>query len=704
MPIVQTPRGDIEFPDDMPLEQINTAVAQFMGQPESGTAGDYAVKALTPVNRAIAGVAGFPGDIESLLALGVNTGGKALGFDVGATNMLPSSEQIKQFMLDKGVPMKTAESAAGRIAQDAAQYGAEAFGLGGLGSALKGGAAGARMALSSPAMQGMDTVATQALKGAGGGLGDFMATQAAPLAATGAISGVGAAGAGEISDQNPLWRLGGGLAGAIVGGPLAARAFAPRLTPEQALAQVKANYADMSEGAQQAMAKLLTRGKSPVSSAAVAEAESLPVPVKLTRGQASRFDPDLRFEEGARQGRFGDAAARMFNPAQQQTALAENIPAIQQRIALTQPTVQPGQGGQAVQDALVQLEKKARGQYQTQYAAARDLKADLPVDVAQGVLDRATAAIADFHPTSSQQARAILADMQDEITRAPNGMVSLNALSTRLSQLGKAAGNSAQMSPEQAAAAAARSAGKDALHSIPGDQLPSSAQGFVEAWDSANSAYRDWAKLYKRNQGDIPNLAQKLTERGRMAGEFDQRAESPLSAILGGGRGLNASPRQLEQLKGVVGADSPEWNALRQDAWLKLMAPVQSQTGAAREISGVQINKIMDTAFRTNGKALDVLFSPEEQAMIRAYAKTAYAATAGPSKYNTASDMGNALTRLATTAGAHPLVAPFTSSIYGMARGGMRNLEPLTRNPSVLQGQRTTQAVPSILDLIDRRN
>lgn len=701
--IVQTPKGNIEFPDDMPVEEINRHVAAYMTGQREDQASDYAIKTMTPVNRAIAGVAGLPGNIEGLLAAGINAGGRMAGMDVGARQFLPGSADIEAAMTRQGVPFRTADSAAGRMAQDAAQFGMEAAALGGAGATIKGGVNAGRLAIADPAMRGASTVAGQAFQGAGRGAGDFMATQAAPLAATGAVSGAGAAAAGEISNQNPLWRLAGGLAGAGLGAPLAARAFAPRVTPEQALAHVKANYSDMSEGAQQAMAKLLSRNKSAVSSQAVAEAESLPVPVQLTRGQANRFDPDLRFEQGARQGRFGDAAARMFDPTQQLQALEQNIPAIQQRIALTRPAIQQGQGGQAVQDALAQLERKARGQYQTRYSAARDLKADLPVDVAQDVLNKALGAIEDFHPSSSTQARAILGDLQEEIASSPSGAISLNSLSTRLSQLGKTAGGGAQMNPEQAAAAAARSAGKDALHSIPGERLPSSAQGFVEAWDSANNAYRDWAKLYKRNQGDIPNLTQRLTERGRMAGEMDVRVEDPLRAILGGGQGLSASPRQLEQLKGVLGPESPQWNALRQDAWLKIIGPAQNQTGAAKELSGVQINKLLDTAFRQQGKALDVLFSTEEQALMKAYARTAYAATSGPSKYSSASDAGNALTRLAGVAGAHPLVAPFTTNLYGMARGA-RNVNPLTRNPSVMQGQQSTQAAPSILDLIDRRN
>lgn len=704
--IVQTPKGDIEFPDNMPVEEINRHVSAFMAEqrPESGTAADLAIKAMTPVNRAIAGVAGLPGDIESLVAGGVNWLGNRAGVDVGATNMLPTSEQIKQLMAERGVPMRTAETPAGRIAQDAAQFGLEAVGVGGAGAALRGGAGAARMALAAPGGAGAGDAALAAFRGAGQGVGQFAGETAPVLAATGAFSGAGAAGAGEVTNQNPLWRLAGGLGGAIVGGPLAARALAPRVTQEQALDYVKRNYSEMSESAQEAMAKMLTRNKSAVSSAAVAEAESLPSPVKLTRGQATRFDPDLRFEQGARQGRFGDTAARMFDPAAQQQALAENIPGIQQRIAVTQPTIQPGQGAQAVQDALVQLERKAHAQYQSAYKAARDLKADLPADVAQGILDKATERLTDIHPSTRPSTNAILADFQKDITESRNGLVSLNTINTRLSQLGDAGAVAPNnITRDSAAASMAAHAGKDALHSIPGDRLPSNAQGFVEAWDSASKAYKDWARLYKRNQGDIPTLTQRLTERGRMSGEMDQRVEEPLKALFGGGNALNASPRQLEQLKGVLGETSPEWNQLRQEAWLKIMSPAMNRTGAAKELSGVQINKVLDTAFRQQGNALNVLFSPEEQSLMKAYARTAYAATAGPSSYNTASDMGNAITRLAATAGAHPLLAPFTTSLYGTARGGLRNLNPLTRNPSTLQGQRSAQAAPSILDLLEGR-
>jgi hypothetical protein len=700
MPVVETPKGNVQFPDDMSRAEINRRVAEFMDSDRGSAIDDAVIKTMTPVNRAIAGVAGLPGDIEGLIAGGVNWLGSKAGADVGAKQMLPGSEDIKQFILDRGVPMRNADSAAGRIAQDSAQYGLEALGIGGAGAVLKGGANAARLAATNPLVPTAGDVALDALQGAGRGLGEFSANQAKTLAATGALSGAGAAGAGEVTNQNPLWRLAGGLGGGVLGGSLAARALASAPSREQALAYVKQNYPDMMEGAQESMAKLLMRNMTAQSSQAVSEAGNLPVPIKLTKGQANRFDPDLRFEQGAAQGRFGDAAARMFNPAEQQQALADNIPAIQGRVAQSQPLIQQGQGAQSVQDALVALEKKARGQYQSAYKAAQDLKADVPVDVAQGVLDKALSAINDFHPSTSTQARAILADLQDEIAKSPNGLIPLGTLNTRLSQLGKSAGGGAQLNPEQAAAAAARSAGQDALFDLPAEQIPVSAQGFVEAWNGAKDAYKQWAQLYKKSQGEIPTLTQRLTERGRMAGELDQRVEEPLKALFGGGNALNASPRQLEHLKGVLGDASPEWNQVRQEAWLKLMSPAMNQTGAAREISGVNINKILDNAFRTQGKTLDVLFSPEEQAMMKAYARTAYAATAGPSKYNTASDMGNAITRLAATAGAHPLLAPFTTSLYGMARGGLRNTQPLTRNPSALATQRQAQAAPSILDLL----
>lgn len=599
------------------------------------------IKTMTPVNRAIAGVAGLPGDIESLLALGVNKVGDMAGVNVGATNLLPNSTDMQGYMQSAGVPMRSADSALGRTAQDAAQFGLESLGVGGLGGAVKG-ATKAGLAAGRVAATPAETFLAAA-KGAQGGASIPM-LDAKRLAFTGAMSGAGANYAGEQNDQNPYWRMAGGLAGAFAGAPLSKMLLkAPKLTPEQALATAKGQF-NLADDAAQQFTRNTSQGYDPKAAAAIAEASTLPVPVQLTRGQATRFDPILRAEQGAFQGRFGDGVAsdvRPFAQAQQQ-ALADNIPRIQGQLARNTPVVQPGEGAQMVQDYLASLEKNARGKYQNQYKAARDLKADLPVDVAQALHDKALAAIEDFHPTSSTQARTILADMQAEIAGSPNGLVSLNAISTRLSQLGKAAGNSAQMTPEQAAAAAARGAGKDALHSIPGNQLPASAQGFVEAWDGANGAYKNWAQLYKKNPGSIPTLTEKLTRRAQFGADgMTQVADNPLADIY------RAKPRELQQLKGVLGEASPEWNALRQDYWTKLMEPVVNHLESAKPTSGLNASRALESALKTKGKQMAVLFSPEEMATIKAYGRTAWNVGAGPSAYNTASDLGNAVQQLA---------------------------------------------------------
>ena len=104
----------------------------------------------------------------------------------------------------------------------------------------------------------------------------------------------------------------------------------------------------------------------PEASAALAEAESLPTPVPLTKGEASGSRAQQLFEDQAESGAFGEGT-RMFMERQralQQGALAQNLGDIQRGLGGGEVTI--GQGGAEAQAALAT--KKA-----SEKAAATDL-------------------------------------------------------------------------------------------------------------------------------------------------------------------------------------------------------------------------------------------------------------------------------------------------------------------------------------------
>jgi hypothetical protein len=146
------------------------------------------------------------------------------------------------------------------------------------------------------------------------------------------------------------------------------------LAPHQAVAAAAPAAARIPKAAPAASAPAAAMpgmGAAETAQAAqrVERAASLPVPVKLTKGQATRDFGDLRFErETAKAGDVGKPLRERY--AEQNESILRNFDSFLEQTGAEAPTLRAT--GQSVDRALVKKAEQAKAQYDAAYTAARE--------------------------------------------------------------------------------------------------------------------------------------------------------------------------------------------------------------------------------------------------------------------------------------------------------------------------------------------
>lgn len=158
--------------------------------------------------------------------------------------------------------------------------------------------------------------------------------------------------------------------------------------PIQPVAQVKPTLQQASPELQQTVSTAQAKGV-PINKDALnrhVEAETLPVPVKLSEGQAL-MDPSIISEEmNTRAGKSARVSPEFYN--QQGKALAQNLDVIRQSVAPDVQAVNPVQHGQVLVDSYKAMDAAKQADIGAKYQALRDANGGaFPVDGAAFVSD-----------------------------------------------------------------------------------------------------------------------------------------------------------------------------------------------------------------------------------------------------------------------------------------------------------------------------
>lgn len=295
------------------------------------------------------------------------------------------------------------------------------------------------------------------------------------------------------------------------------------------------------------------------------------------------------------------------SPAQLQADIASRIAE-----AATPPEVAAGSGGMAVSAKLNQQYDAAKSAVDDAYQAARAAApeaASIPRAETPQIAANIRDAVRDFHP-----------DDMPAVARELNKLDQSSGLTVRdLYEMRQRLNAVRQAKPDQAVAA-----GK-VIGALDGQIADVADRGVITGdpeviglWRNAIAQRRQFGQRFQG--GD---MIQQLTEREPRAGVMSNAvAPEDASALILGRNGVAArlnSARDLARLRDTLGANSPEWQALQNEASARLL-----QGDAGRETYGQSLDRFT----RQNPDMADLLIHPDHRDAVSAARQQIDAATA----------------------------------------------------------------------------
>ena len=360
------------------------------------------------------------------------------------------------------------------------------------------------------------------------------------------------------------------------------------------------------------MTQAQARGATPAEAAAIAQAQTLPEPIPLSRGQVTRETGAIGEERAALAGARGpeaEAAAQQFF-ARQNEAVQANIPALQARVggAGTPQVLEPGEGMRRIQ-ARLQADKEARTK--AMGAAFREARegtglARIPGPVAaQGTRSLKRNVAGDFDPINAPKAFRLLEGFQGFTSRRGLRELDVRAVETfrrRLSKLSRDAKGT-----EDGAAASAMIRNLD--QQVDGFVKQGLIRGEVDVvakWQKARGMRAEIGRMFEDNA-----LVDTI-----IRAETPQEALSVLFTAQGAGakKGAVGAAKQLREL-----LPPAEFNLLKEEAFLRLLRSqaggrsyVPGDPGMAQFFSGAKFKTALDQAMRDSPDLMNALFSVRE--------------------------------------------------------------------------------------------
>lgn len=463
-------------------------------------------------------------------------------------------------------------------------------------------------------------------------LGGAVAASAAVGGAYGAVTGAGAADGGI--KERAIGAGVGGAAGAALGAatPLVARGaqeivsrLPGRATDEaaalqqadEALQTVGINIRSLSPTAQGRLRGAIRAGRDPREAAlAVVANTDLPVPVPMTRGDRTG-DPGQQLSENLMlRGQRGSAASRHMRGirGEQQDALRGNVEAIGGGLAGGRLPAR-GEGAQAAAERLAGMRGSAEAGVDAAYNAAREVGDNAMLASGQGPRDAMLGALREGYDLRNIE----------RVAREVEGLGQDGAPTVRQLFDGRSRLTKLTQSADGVEAGAAKTAVRaldNHINQALDEDLFLGDPAAVQAWKQAIGARRDFGRMFE--SGD---LIEKLTAPAVRGGEVTLKVDPGDAAnyILGradlGFIGRQNLDRDLTRLRGVLGADSPEWNGVRAEVFQRLASAAEGGVEAGqRQFSGVKFAKAWSDLQRRDPRLAATLFSADERAQINRFA------------------------------------------------------------------------------------
>lgn len=363
------------------------------------------------------------------------------------------------------------------------------------------------------------------------------------------------------------------------------------------------------------------------AAARVAEAESLPQKVPLSRGDATRQATAQSLEDAARKGTFGpeaQAEARAFRDVQSE-ALRANQDILQRRLG-GEAISEAGEGLATARAGLSARKSLLKAQVKDAYDTARSGGAAVVADSTRTMTRTLRKGLTDegFDPRNHPKAFGLADDLAAFTRRAPGRVktVKLNALEAwrkRVVRLQQAGG------PEGAAAGTLKRGYDDYLDALAEQALIVGDNSVVDAFKKSRRLNTELNEMFT-DDGIIARILE--TERTIGGGsQFKMQPSEAVNLLFNRSRlvGKQGSANALERMKTILGADSAEWAALRQEGFLRLFS--NQPVGPETRFSGAKFRTSLDAALKQSPEMMRILYSPEELNMLQRLKRVALSAT-----------------------------------------------------------------------------
>jgi|DEB0MinimDraft_10_1074344.scaffolds.fasta_scaffold08597_2 hypothetical protein len=420
-----------------------------------------------------------------------------------------------------------------------------------------------------------------------------------------------------------------------------------------------------------------------------ASANTLPQPVRLTRGDITRDVGQQAFEDAANKGARGRGAYETLRPFReaQNLELQANSGLIQQRLGGgTVNVANPGEGVAAVQSGLLARSQAAKSAVNDAYDAAKDagraaFDAEIGGQFAKGLRSEV---VDEFGGglTPGGVPQRLLDDLDGIISPAGGGQVTevtIRALEEWRKRLNTASrSRDLAGTTDGAALSLMKNRYEGFLDQILDGALIRGDETAIDLFRNARTLARDFAEKYKDNK-----IVANLIEVGDDGITLARNPEEALGTIFNssGLGGKTGAQQALEHIKTLLGDQSPEWLAMKEEAFIRLLRSQnanQMGSDGIQLFSGDRFSSSFNKAMQDNRTLMSTLFNQDELMLIDQFRRVALAATNRvPGAVNTSNSANEIMRLFMSGFGNNPASRLISSAFMKWASGPSSSVNAL---------------------------
>lgn len=343
-----------------------------------------------------------------------------------------------------------------------------------------------------------------------------------------------------------------------------------------------------------------------------ADAQKLPVEVRLSKGDVTGNLKQQQFEEDALKGLEGRKAqenAATFRQGQNED-LQKNVEAIQEgftnQAALTRE--EQGLGLASAADKVKNLSKQAKKDIREAYKVAGEKDATVSTDIVKdyGKKVRAQLESDGFDVEEMPKLQKSFDDIEKLSGDIPTSINRLELLRKRINQRIEGKGT-----PEDTALKKLKDGYDEFLDEIIDQGLINGDQTTIDSFKKARSLVVDYQKTFNADK-----IIKKIVNE-------NLEPEELVSMVFNGGQAgfKTNSGRIIKNLKKILGEDSLAFKQIKEEAFIRLIS------NQGDSFSGAKFDSALSKALERNGTVMRNVFTGEEIALLRRFGRVAQAAT-----------------------------------------------------------------------------